>query len=91
MIPKGYVLLTTDGAKQALKAKVDAASYYFQSLEKDTLIFNQGMQIYQFKTSIKLLEIENKDLKRKGFWKDVEKWGFRIALIFLGGKQVKAW
>ena len=91
LIPKGYILLTTLGAKEALKAKIDAISYKNQSIKKDSVIVNQAVSIDNYKTAFQQKEEENLALRKKNFWIDVEKWSLRIGLFFLGGKQLKAW
>lgn len=91
LIPKGYILLTTLGAKEALKAKIDAIFYKNQSIKKDSVIVNQAVSIDNYKTAFQQKEEENLALRKKNFWIDVEKWSLRIGLFFLGGKQLKAW
>lgn len=91
LIPKGYILFTTLGAKEALKAKIDAISYKNQAIQKDSVIVNQAVSIDNYKTAFQQKEEENLTLRKKNFWIDVEKWSLRIGLFFLGGKQLKAW
>lgn len=91
LIPKGYILFTTSGAKEALKAKIDAISYKNQSIQKDSIIVNQAVSIDNYKTAFQKNDEENLALRKKNFWINVEKWGLRIASIFLGGKQLNAW
>lgn len=91
LIPKGYILFTTSGAKEALKAKIDAISYKNQSIQKDSVIVNQAVSIDNYKSAYQQKDAENLALRKKNFWINVEKWGLRISVIFLGGKQLKAW
>ena len=91
LIPKGYILLTTSGAKEALKAKIDAISYKNQSIQKDSVIVNQAVSIDNYKSAYQVKESENLALRKKNFWINVEKWSLRIGVFFLAGKQLKAW
>jgi hypothetical protein len=88
LVPKGYVVLTTNMAKQALKYKNDALSYQYQNSQKDSVIKAKDVIIIQKDKIIS----DNKEIakiaKRKLFWAEVEKWSLRVLVIYLGGKQL---
>ena len=96
LIPKGFVILTENGAKEALKAKVDASAFEFQLREtqrivakKDTIISLQKLTISETQAASNDDRLATKILKRKVFWNTVEIWTLRIVVIYLGGKQIK--
>jgi len=91
LVPKGYVVLTTDMARTALKYKNDAISFKYQNVQKDSIITVKNNIITEKDKQIIDHEKQVKIAKRKLFWMNVEKWSLRIAVIYLGGKQLKAW
>lgn len=95
MIPKGYVVLTESGAREALKAKINAVSFEFQLSEskkiiaiKDTIIKNQNIALDELKAASTETKKALKSVKGKVFWNTVEIWGYRILLIYFGGKAI---
>ena len=91
LIPKGYVVLTTDMARTALKYKNDAVSFKYQNTQKDSIITVKNNIITEKDKQLSDREKAEKIAKRKLFWGTVERWTLRIAVIYLGGKQVKLW
>jgi hypothetical protein len=89
MVPKGYVVMTTDMARNALKAKNDAISYRHQILQKDSVIVVKDLIISTQNGAIENGKDISKIAKRKIFWNTVEKWSLRVLVIYLGGKQLK--
>jgi hypothetical protein len=94
MIPKGYIILTELGAKEALKAKINASAFEFQLQEtrkiiaqKDTVISTQKLTIVELQAASNDDKLAAKILKRKVFWNTVEIWTLRVLVIYLGGKQ----
>ena len=88
LIPKGYYILSESGAREALKAKIDAQSYQFQLSEtrknvskKDSIINNQVLAIVEVKQSAKADKLAAQSLKREAFWKSVEIWGYRALIV----------
>ena len=77
---------TENGAKLALKYKIDAESFAFQLTQKDSVIIEkdkyitqQANQITSLQTAATFTEKTEKTLKRKLFWKSVEVWSWRIT------------
>lgn len=94
MIPKGYVILTELGAKEALKAKINASAFEFQLREtqkivarKDTIISTQKLTIVELHAASNDDKLAARNLKRKVFWNTVEIWSLRVFVIVLGAKQ----
>jgi hypothetical protein len=89
MIPKGYVVLTTDMARNALKDHNDAISFRSQIAKKDSVILIKDLIIETQNGAIDKGNQIAKIAKRKIFWNEVEKWSLRVLVIYLGGKQLK--
>jgi hypothetical protein len=88
LIPKGYYILSESGAREALKAKIDADSYWSQLSEtrkivtkKDSIINNQVLAIIEVKQSAKDNKLAAQKLKREAFWQSVEIWGYRALIV----------
>jgi ribulose bisphosphate carboxylase small subunit len=95
IIPKGYIILTESGAREALKAKVDASSYLLQLqkskeiiAQQDTIIHIKDLAISEYKAASKDEQKAAKILKRKLFFATLEKWSLRILVVYLGSKQI---
>ena len=91
LVPKGYVVMTTEMARLALKYRNDAISFKYQISQKDSLLAVKEIIIQNQNGQVSQSDIALKIAKRKIFWNTVETWTLRIAVIFLGGKQIKAW
>jgi hypothetical protein len=91
LVPKGYIVLTTDMARTALKYKNDAISFKFQIVQKDSIIKVKDNIIIEKDSQLSNREKQVSIAKRKLFWNNLEKWSMRILVIYLGGKQAKAW
>lgn len=86
--PKGYVLLSYDGAKRALKAKADADAFFKILAVKDSIIFYREFQVRIADDRIAAFEAVNgnhvadiKLLKRKLFWKNTLLTGAGILVV----------
>ncbi|MCP1384434.1 hypothetical protein [Runella salmonicolor] len=64
-----HITISEIVARNALKYKIDAESFYMQSIHKDTIIAAQRSEIVK--------------LKRKMFWKSVESWAWRGGAVFV--------
>ena len=83
--PRPYTL-TENGAKLALKYKIDAESFAFQLTQKDSIIYQNNQYIKQQAAQIQTLQAADtfnqksqKLLNKKLFWKTVEIWTWRIT------------
>ena len=88
LIPKGYYILSESGAREALKVKIDAESYWTQLSEtrkivskKDSIISNQSLAIVEIKQSSKDNKLAAQKIGRESFWKSVEIWGYRTLIV----------
>lgn len=88
--PRGYVLLSYDGAKRALKAKADADAFFKIMAVKDSIIFYREFQVRIANDRIAAFEAAKtanvadiKLLKRKIFWKNVQLVGVVAAVVVL--------
>lgn len=93
--PKGYVLLTYDGARLAIQKKIEADACAGIVARKDTIISLQGTQIFMLdqqilrhQTEILLEKQRVQQLKQALFWKNVETWTLRIVTAALLGKAI---
>lgn len=91
LVPRGFYVLTEEGAKAALKAKVDADTYYQLLSESDKALLKANSQVV-------ILQLENGQLKEVGrvnaetirgltgklFWANFLKWvsvGVNVLLL----------
>jgi hypothetical protein len=74
--PKGYVLLTTDGARHALAVKAEAEMLRAMNETKDNLLQGQADERAG-------ILIERGKLKRKVFWQGAEIWSLRVLVVAL--------
>jgi len=88
LIPKGYVILTEDGAREALKAKVDATIYKLQLgikdsvlVEKDIIILAKNEELRQHEFISIEREKALKKANRQLVFKTIEVWTLRAALV----------
>ena len=93
--PRGYVLLTYDGARLAIRKKIEADACAGVVARKDTLIALQGTHIFILENeklrhlNETLLEKQRvQQLKQALFWKNVETWTLRIVTVALLGKAI---
>ena len=91
LVPRGYIIMTTEMARLALKDRNDAISFKYQISQKDSIIAVKEIIIQNQNGQVSQSDLALKIAKRKIFWNTVEKWTLRVAVIFLGGKQIKAW
>ncbi len=87
LLPKGYFVLTEQGAKEALKAKIDASIYQRQLALKDSILALKDTIITYQKAEItewgKVDLLQQKALKKaqtKVVLKTIEVWAYRVAL-----------
>jgi hypothetical protein len=78
--PKGYVLLSTEGAKRALKAKIDADTYRTIIVLKDSIIFEKDYQLLTQKERELILSSEVKFLRKELLRRNAQLSGFVIIL-----------
>ncbi len=95
LLPKGFVVLTEDGAKEALKAKVDANIYRLQLGIKDSVIIEKDVIISAKNEEIRQRIFINADTEkalkkanRQLVFKTIEVWTLRAALLL---KIVRVW
>lgn len=93
--PKGYVLLTYDGARLAIQKKIEADACAGILARKDTIIALQSTQIFMLDSQILRNQGEilsekqrSQQLKEALFWKTVETWTLRIVSVALLGKVI---
>lgn len=90
LIPKGFILLTEEGARNALKAKVDAETYYLLLSESDKALLKANSQVVILtlqNTELKEIGRVNvetiKALKGKLFWSNFWKWSSGAVNVLL--------
>jgi hypothetical protein len=81
LVPKGYVVLTVEGAKKALKFREDALAFGYQNKVKDTLVNNLLAENTKLRYDNALLLEQVKELKKKNTLSTVERWGYRALLL----------
>lgn len=79
--PRLYYL-TEEGARQALKDRRDAADFRYQSVQKDSIIRLQRIEIAMRHQRGAEFEAENRRLKRQIFWQKVATYA-AIAITIL--------
>lgn len=88
LLPKGYYVLTEQGAKDALKAKMEAEFLKKQLVIqdsvialKDTIISYQKVEIAE-RVNVDILQQQAlKKSKTKAVLKTVEVWAYRVAIV----------
>ncbi|MFN3588749.1 MAG: hypothetical protein ACK4UP_05160 [Spirosomataceae bacterium] len=92
--PKGYVLLSYDGARLVLKTKVEADACFEQLQKKDTLLALHASKLIitesEKKRTEQALALEKarvKELKKKVVNRNVEAWTYRAALVLFALKS----
>lgn len=95
LVPRGFYVLTEEGAKAALKAKVDADTYFQLLSESDKALLKANSQIV-------ILQLQNGQLKEVGrvdaetirglkgklFWANFFKWVSVGGNVLLVGKLI---
>lgn len=91
--PKGYVLLSYDGARLVLKTKVEADACFDALAKKDTLITLQASKMMitesEKKRTEQALAVEKqrvKQLKKAVLTKNIESWVARGVVVILSLK-----